>query len=391
MSEHRWSRPARYFTFLSLLAFILFIGWYIHELFQPLIIAGLIAYILNPAVNLLKKRLRMGHKLAVSLVYTLSLALFLAVPATLVPLLLSDMETLGDNLLDIANQIQVFLSQPIQIGNQTFTPEPYIPDVMDSLLPAVSVLPENALNIIEATSRNFLWFLVIVVTILYLLLDWDRLREWTINLAPIKYRQDARRLFLDIKQVWAAYLRGTLALMFIVAVVFSIIWVAIGLPGALIIGVLMGLLSIIPELGPMIGAALAIAVALVEGSNFLPLSNIWFALLVLGIYTLLINVKNVWLRPRIMGRSVHMHEGLVFVAIIAAVIFQGILGALIIVPVMASAVVIGRYLRHRIYGEPPFPPSESFWQRPEEKEVPSRKPARKTGKKSAESKKSGEG
>lgn len=159
--------------------------------------------------------------------------------------------------------------------------------------------------------------------------------------------------------VWAAYLRGTLALMFIVAIVFTIVWLAIGLPGAFVIGVLTGILSIIPEIGPLTATLLAVAVALVEGSNFLPISNIWFAILVLGIYALLINVKNVWLRPRIMGRSVHIHEGLVFVAIIAAVIFQGILGALIIVPVMASAVVLGRYLRHRIYGEPPFPVGET--------------------------------
>ena len=360
MNDRQWSCPARYITFVLLLLFILLVGWYIRELYQPLIIAGLIAYILMPAVNLLKLRLRMGHKLAVSLVYTISLALFLAVPATLVPILLSDLETVAGYLVDIIDQIQVSLSQPLHFGTFEIDPEPYIPNIGDTLLAAVSRLPENAFHLIESTSRNFLWFLVIVVTILYLLLDWDKVREWMIRQAPEPYRKDARHVFLAIKKVWAAYLRGTLALMFIVAIVFSIVWIAIGLPGALIVGILMGLLSIIPELGPMIGAALAIAVAMVEGSNFLPLSNIWFAILVLGIYTLLINVKNVWLRPRIMGRSVHMHEGLVFVAIIAAVIFQGILGALIIVPVLASAVVIGRYLRHRMYGEPPFPPHESL-------------------------------
>ena len=59
-----------------------------------------------------------------------------------------------------------------------------------------------------------------------------------------------------------------------------------------------------------------------------------------------------------MGRSVNLNEGLVFVAIIAAVIFGGILGALIIIPVIASAIVIGRYLRARILGLDPFPPEQ---------------------------------
>jgi predicted PurR-regulated permease PerM len=358
MKVSRWSDPVRHIAFLLLLLVLVVVGLYIRELYQPLIIAGLIAYILMPAVNYLKNRFKMSHKLSVNLMYFISLALVLAVPATLVPILLSDLESLTGYLIDITHQIEAFLSQPIHIGMFILNPEPYVPNIIDTITSGLRPLPEDALLFIEATSRNFLWFLVVVVTVYYLLLDWDKVREWVIRQAPEPYRKDARHLFLEIKKVWAAYLRGTLALMVIVAIVFTIVWVAIGLPGALVIGILTGVLSIVPEIGPLTATLLAVAVALVEGSNFLPISNIWFAILVLGIYAFLINVKNVWLRPRIMGRSVHIHEGLVFVAIIAAVIFQGILGALIIVPVLASAVVIGRYLRHRIYGEPPFPDGE---------------------------------
>jgi hypothetical protein len=55
-----------------------------------------------------------------------------------------------------------------------------------------------------------------------------------------------------------------------------------------------------------------------------------------------------------MGRSVHMNEALVFVAIIAATILQGILGALLVVPVLASVIVIGGYIQRRVLGLPPF-------------------------------------
>ena len=54
-----------------------------------------------------------------------------------------------------------------------------------------------------------------------------------------------------------------------------------------------------------------------------------------------------------MGRSVHLHEGLVFVAIMAAVLIQGILSAIVIVPVIASALVIGRYLKAGVLGLEP--------------------------------------
>jgi len=97
-------------------------------------------------------------------------------------------------------------------------------------------------------------------------------------------------------------------------------------------------------------------VALLEGSDWswMPENNLIFALIVAGLYVVLINIKNIWLRPMIYGRSVHMHEGVVFVAIIAAVVFTGIVGAFIVVPVLASFGIVGRYLHARILGLPAF-------------------------------------
>lgn len=353
-----WSLTTRYLILGFVIIALVVIGWYVREMFQSLVIAGLIAYILNPAVDFLKQHTRMSHRLTVNLVYFTSLAILLAIPATLVPILLGDIQNLSTDLLNLPAQIQSFFSKTVTIRGFTLNLESLAPNFGDSFSSFINAIPENALRVLEATSKNAAWFLVIVVTIYYLLMDWDRVREWFIRLSPEPYREDTIRLFLEIKKVWSAYLRGQLALMFIVGCVFTIVWFAIGLPGAFILGILTGLFSLVPEIGPLVGTILAVAVALVEGSHFLPLSNFWFSVLVVAIYLVLINFKNIWLRPRVMGRSVHMHEGLVFVAIIAAVIFQGVLGALIIVPVLASAVVIGRYLRQRILGLPPFPESE---------------------------------
>ncbi len=85
--------------------------------------------------------------------------------------------------------------------------------------------------------------------------------------------------------------------MLIVAVTFLLLWSIIGLPGALILGILAGLFSIIPDVGPFLAALLAVIVALLEGSTWLPWDNVWFAWLVAGLYVVLSNVKNIWLRP----------------------------------------------------------------------------------------------
>jgi hypothetical protein len=55
-----------------------------------------------------------------------------------------------------------------------------------------------------------------------------------------------------------------------------------------------------------------------------------------------------------MGRSVHMNEGLVFIAIMIATILEGIMGALLVVPLLATVAVIGEYVRRKVLGLPAF-------------------------------------
>jgi predicted PurR-regulated permease PerM len=350
-----WGRETR-FIVLVIIIILLFLGaWYIRDLFKPLIAGGLIAYIMMPAVNALKNKFkRMTHPVAVNLVYFIGLALVLAIPITLMPILLGELQKLIADLINLPTIINSVFNRPIVFAGFSFNVQTLLPNFGDTFSNLLNSVPENILKVVESTSKNAAWFLVIMVTIYYLLLDWEKMRRWLSSIPPKKFYWDGVHLYMQIKKVWSAYLRGTLALMFIVGLVFTIVYLAIGLPGALIIGILAGLFSIVPELGPFVSALIATSVALVEGSYFLPISNFWFALLVMGIYIILINLKGIWLRPRIMGRSVHLHEGLVFVAIMAAIIFQGIMGALIVVPVIASLVVIGRYLRRRILGQPPF-------------------------------------
>ncbi len=82
----------------------------------------------------------------------------------------------------------------------------------------------------------------------------------------------------------------------------------------------------------------------------MPASTLIVALITLAVYLLLIAIKNFYVRPVMMGRSVHMHEALVLISILLATVLWGIMGALLIVPVLASVAVIFDYLRRRIFG-----------------------------------------
>src|SRR5215207_6060893 len=175
--------------------------------------------------------------------------------------------------------------------------------------------------------------------------------------------------------------------MIIVGVVFTITWLIMGIPGALVLGVIAGLFTLVPDVGPFIAVVLAAGVALLEGSTWIPLSNFWVAGILVFVYLILINLKNFFLRPIIMGRSVHMNEALVFIAILIATILEGVLGALLVVPVLASAIVIVGYIQRRVLGLPPFEGdgSTQFVAPPEKINPPRREWRRKTHRQQLES------
>ena len=353
--KSEWSLPARYFTLALIIAFIFFIGYQFRAMIALLILAGVIAYLLYPFVSLLQRRFKIRRKAASNIVYFVSLAVMVALPIVLVPVLSHQTSEIASDLQTTLDQAQKYLARPLVIAGNTIDLSSVISQYKFSLPDLIAPATQNPLLLIRNTTHSTLLALIVIVGAYFFMTEWENLREGMIRIAPEDYREDIHKLYAQIRQVWMAYLRGQLTLMVIVAVTFTVLWTIIGLPGSLYLGLLAGLLSIVPDVGPVIATVIALVVALLEGSNWLPVNNFIFALIVVGLFIVLINVEHVWLRPYILGRSVLMNETIVFIAIVAAVALSGSLGAFIIVPVLASLAVIWKYLHARILGLPPFP------------------------------------
>ncbi len=349
-----WSLPFRYLAgtvlFLALAAFL----YYAREALEPVIIAAFVAYLVNPAVAVLTRYQRISRSAAVKLVYFTALALLIAIPATITPIFFDELTGVAQDLMSLLTQFQVSLSKPIVLAGLEFDLTELAKGLGRLQPMAIAPVPEDAFLLLESTSRGTIWFLVIIVLVYLFLSQWQTMREWLIGLAPAPYRAEVQSLYERVRDVWIAYLRGQILLMFIVGVVFTIAWYIIGIPGAFVLGVIAGLFTLVPDLGPILAAALAMGVALLEGSSWIHLPNVWVMVIVFLVYFVLINLKNMWLRPFIIGRMIHMNEGLIFVVILVATILNGILGALLAVPVLASSVIIVNYLLRRILNQPPF-------------------------------------
>ncbi len=353
-AEKFWSVSFRYVVGLILLIAIVALLIYAREAVKTLVIAAFISYLISPAVRFLMERTSLSRTAAVNLVYFSALIVLIGLPATLTPIFFDEIKIVAKDLLDLSIEFSTVLTHPVQFGGMVFHFEQLgqsLTHLQDTVL---TPLPEQALALLETTSVNLLWILVIIVSVHLFMTEWPNMREGIVHLAPPEYQDDMYELFKRLRRVWMAYLRGQIVLMIIVGIVFTIAWLIMGIPGALVLGVVAGLFTLIPDVGPFLAAILAMAVALLEGSSWIPLQNFWIAGIVFVVYLVLINLKNFWLRPYIMGRSVHMNEALIFISIMIATILGGIMGALLIVPVLASAIVIMEYLRRRILGLPAF-------------------------------------
>ncbi|MFN2107053.1 MAG: AI-2E family transporter [Candidatus Promineifilaceae bacterium] len=348
-----WSTTTRYLVLILMLGLLLWFLFVARELISPLIISMLIAFILNPLIDEISKKGQLGRNWVVLFVYLLFVALFVLIGVLVVPELPPLAARFAEQLDNIILVVEEVASRPVIILGSQIPLESLLANWPQ--LTQIITQPGLVINMFAATSQNLAWILLVLVTTYYLLLDGQRLRDWLFSLVPDSQKSDVVRLYIEVRTVWNQYLQGQLRLMFIVGLATGIAAMAIGLPGALAFGVLAGLFDIILSVGPLIVMIIGAIVAYVAGSNYLDLPNFWFAVLVVVLFGGINVVENIWLRPRIMGNSLRLHPAIVFVAIVGSLALAGILVALIIVPVIGSALVIGRYLYCKILDIDPWP------------------------------------
>jgi predicted PurR-regulated permease PerM len=348
-----WSKAPRYLALIIVLVSLVWLLFAVRALIGPLIMAALLAYVLNPAVTLIKTRTQLRHGVSVSLVYFLFLAAFVVTLVIVAPIIANQARRVALELQVVKVRLEDALVSPVTFLGFDLALDELLLELEDISVPLLK--PQRVLRTLIAATTNLAWIMVILVTAYHLLQDWERLREWLIRLAPEAYQPDFRRLHEEIKGIWQAHLRGQLSVMLLVGVLTGLASVAVGLRHAVLLGLLAGALDLIPSLGPIVAVVVAVGVAWFEGSTYLPLSNTGFTVLVIGLYGLIQQVENIWLQPRIMGRRLHLHPGLIFVAVTGALALGGTVVALIIVPLLASAGVVGRYVHRRILGLEPWP------------------------------------
>jgi predicted PurR-regulated permease PerM len=356
-STQRWSGSVKRTVALILLILVALIIYRFQVIIAPLVIAFLLAFILDPIVDFLVKRARLSRGLATMLVFLVLIIIGLALIATPVAIIPSPHQIAGTVQTVVNNTltgIDEFFERPLVVGEAELDLSVMYADLSDSVQAYTSSVVQGTFAIASSIAEGAFWVIFILIATFYLLKDIDRLANGLDGLTPPGYREDFRRLRRQMRNVWHAFFRGQLLLAVILGTVNALVFTAIGVPHAWVMGLLAGIMAFIPNIGQMVAAVPPILLAFLQGSTHLHMSKVGFGVMVSVIYVVLTMLYNNVLVPRILGRSLRLHPLVVVIAAIVGGLLGGILGMLLAAPTLATLRILLHYVISRLYDRDPF-------------------------------------
>ncbi len=352
--------------------------WRFQSLIGPMVLAVMLAYILNPLIVMSIRYTRLKRSAAVLVVYFGLLLVWLGGATVLILAAVDQVQTLADVVPgQFAQAVTWVQSLPELLAISPITLGPYTLD-LSSMLSGFNLnwqdLVNQAIGMIQplfstggglatqlagaTVSAIGLGFLIFVVSI-YIAIDIPRYGGLISDLAHQPgYRADAERLTRETSRIWSAYLRGQVLLGLVIGVVVSITLGLLGVNNALGLGLLSGVLEFLPVIGPLVGAGTAILVAFFQDTTIFGLSSLNFALVVTAAMLIIQQVENNILVPRIVGDALDLHPLVVMISVVMGASLAGILGAILAAPVVATIKLLGGYAWRKMLDLPPFPEEE---------------------------------
>ncbi|MDH4208682.1 MAG: AI-2E family transporter [Anaerolineae bacterium] len=357
MNSKPWSESTKRWAIVGLVVAGAALLLRVRGLLPPVILACLLTYLLNPVVEWFMA-LRLSRTRATVVTYLILIAALVLTAFLLVPLVVQQISSINVDLEEISLGVLGIMGryQTITILDYSIELSELFHALQDSLLQLITSFASRsaqemlgiAFGVASGFVSTFVWLVFILVVAFWLLKDADELTRPLQALVPVDYRDEVTALTRKVGEVWDSFFRGLLLLSFTVGAVTTVLMWLVGVRNALLLGILAGVLEVVPSIGPIVACIPAVAVAYFQGSTHLPLAQGWFALLVLTLYVGIQQVENNFLAPRILGGSVRLHPVVVLVGAIGGYAVGGIFGAFLAAPVIGTFKVFGQYLYRKL-------------------------------------------
>jgi predicted PurR-regulated permease PerM len=315
------------FAILAWTGVALLLLWLVGHVIQTLLLltlATLLAYALAPAVTILARV--MPRFLAILIVYLIVLGALSAVLYLIVSTAIVQVVSLGDYVRFLLTPSTTGQLTPLEQTAQSFGISPtQIATTRDQLVASIQGFAGSVVPLLTGLVGAVLDVVLVAVLSIYLLADGARIFNWLGRNMP-QQQQGRMRFLLDtLQRVVGGYLRGQLLMCALLGVLVGIGMQLIGVPYALLLGVLAFIFGFIPVLGTLLSGAICVLLALTQG---------WVRAVIVLVYFVVVHIiEGDVVGPRIVGKSIGLHPVVSLAALLAGAELYGIAGALFASPV----------------------------------------------------------
>jgi predicted PurR-regulated permease PerM len=330
--------------------------WIVYKLTAVILLVVLsifFAYLVAPLVDFVHRPIRIGGRerlmprgIAIGIVYlviffSIGLVIYLLVPR------------LGSQFPEFAQQARAYsktVGGSIEHLNdylrQHNVPQNFI-DAINSNVPRIAERIGEFVSVVATSVVGWMlafvpWLILIPIFSFFLLKDAESFRRSALQMLPRgRWRWRGDEFFQDINSTLAAYVRAQLTASVLIGLICGIGFAVLGLPNALVLGVLAGVFEFVPLVGPLLIALIAVTLAMVHSG----LGTALIVILFLGVLRIL---QDYVIYPRLIGQGIHLHPMAVILSILCGAELAGVAGIFLAIPVIALLTVAYRHwLEHR--------------------------------------------
>jgi len=331
-------KNSKTFFLICGIAAVCYFLWVVRHALYPFIIGLFLAYILNPAVCYVEKKglPRVG---AILVIYILLLTLSIFCGAKLFTLLLRDLESFSKDLPLIVDRIDEFFIQIQSQYQNSALPYSFRLAIDEALLGMENDLQEfigHLVNSVIYLIQNSIGLAISPILAFYLLHDWYEIKEKLLLIIPGRWRTEIILFFKDVDKVLSGIIRGQLTVACIVGIFVTIGLYFLQLKFIFMIGLLAAIFDIIPYFGPIIGAAPAVLLAILQSP--------WLTAKVILLFVVIQQIEGNIIHPKIIGENIGLHPLSVIFFVFVGGEVGGLAGMLLGVPVAAIAKVFVQHI-----------------------------------------------
>lgn len=357
--------PSRPFTFdrvvrllitVAAIAAVLWLIGVLKSVLLPFLVAWLIAYLLEPFVQYNRRLLGVRKRwLPITMTLFECVLVLSAVSVFVVPSIISEMHQVADfirhysekgsDIPFVPSSLHEFLRNNIDFEriSRSLTRQD-----IQTIFDTVGSFIAGGYDIVMGI---FNWFIVLLYVV-FIMLDYERLLKGFRRLIPPKYRATTYSIAGNIKDSMNHYFRGQALVASIVGVLFCIGFSIIGLPMAIVLGLFIGVLNMVPylQLISLVPTTILCLVYSVDGG--VDFWHIWWASM--AVYVIVQCIQDLFLTPKIMGKAMGLNPAIILLSLSVWGTLLGFIGLIIALPLTTLLLAYyDIYITNREDGETP--------------------------------------